>query len=151
MVTLVLGCGRVEFEPRVDAGGNDAGPPLDGCTDDAGCSLLRTETVGCGDGPTTGDQLCQRSGLAGATIANGYYWFQCTGYPEHVCPAGFDPELRCTTWCGNLDCVGYPYCGGGEQIREILGDGATVFDPMAYGLTCGAFNPGWLVRLECHG
>jgi hypothetical protein len=148
-VLVVIGCGRYQFDPRVDAAADAAGETS--CPFDGGCRATRKEIVGCFDGPTTGDQLCQRSGYVGATIANGYYWFQCTGFVGHDCPGGFDlTTLRCTTWCGNSDCASWPYCGSGEEVQEVLGTGATVFDPEAYGKMCGAFNPGWIVMLDCY-
>jgi len=160
LVVVLAGCGRIGFAEQRDAGGDAAvvEPCAVGmscgeglvCASDGTCTVAAFE-VGCGDGnATTGDELCQRRGFSGAVVANGYYWFQCAGYPEHVCPDGWDPvTLRCTSWCGNVDCVGWPYCGGSETIQEVLGDGATVFDPEAYGRICGTYNPGWLVRVKC--
>jgi hypothetical protein len=151
MVALQLAaCGRVAFDPRSDAATDVTSD--DACAKDAGCDPLRIEVVGCFDGPTSGDQLCQRTGWAGASVANGYYWFQCTGFAGHECPGGFDANLMCTTWCGNVDCQGWEYCASptGDVIHEVLGDGASVFDPEAYGRMCGAFNPGWIVALRCH-
>jgi hypothetical protein len=159
LLVVLTACGRIGFSEQRDAGADArvacqvAGTPCGGglvCASDGTCSVA-TVTVGCGLGnTTTGDQLCQGLGFAGAVTANGYYWFQCAGFVEHDCPDGWDAQtLQCSSWCGNADCTGWEYCGTSETIQELLGDGSTVFDPEAYGRQCGPFNPGWLVRVQC--
>ena len=120
------------------------------CDGTGGCTIAERE-VGC-DSPITANMLCLGAGYAGATQATGYYWFQCTGFPERICPGtGWDfANMRCTTWCGNTDCLSYPYCGSGQTAYELAGDGTTAFDPLMYGLDCQNYNPGWLVLVRCY-
>ncbi|HUS33557.1 MAG TPA: hypothetical protein VMZ53_33875 [Kofleriaceae bacterium] len=168
---LAAGCGRIGFQAPPDGPVDGQCPSDPGCVvggtcdplpagttcgdhlfcDGAGACSIAEREVGC-NGPFTGDQLCQQAGFAGALQATGYYWFQCTGYPERVCPGtGWDfANIRCTTWCGQADCAQVPYCGAGQTAYELSGDGTTVFDQLMYGLDCQSFNPGWLVLLRCY-
>lgn len=120
------------------------------CDGIGGCTMAVRE-VGC-DSPITADMLCRGAGFAGATQATGYYWFQCQGYAERVCPGtGWDFDaMTCTTWCGYQDCTQIDYCGAGYTAYELSGDGSTSFDPLAYGLDCQSYNPGWLVLARCY-
>lgn len=119
--------------------------------DGAGACRLTVRQVGC-DTPVTGHALCQDAGFSGAERVTGYYWFQCQGYADRICPGtGWDFEaMTCTTWCGNQDCTQVDYCGAGYTAYELSGDGATSFDPLAYGLDCQSYNPGWLVLARCY-
>jgi hypothetical protein len=114
-----------------------------------------TAAVTCASGARTGDELCQTLGFAGATIANGYWWGQCSG--AGLCPGGWQGVgLTCGSWSLGADCTGTSFAGAsasgeadGLTVHERLGEGSTRFQADEFG-ACAQANPGWTVRLRCH-
>ena len=114
-----------------------------------------TTAVTCATGALSGDQLCQRLGFAGATIANGYWWGQCSG--TGLCPGGWQGVgLTCGNWSLGTDCTGASFAqvgtsdeSSGGSVHERLGEGGTHFRADEFG-SCAQSSPGWTVRVLCH-
>ena len=103
--------------------------------------------VNCNNDCKTPNELCISRGFTGAVTMYAYFMGQCAGTSE--CPAGWS-GLTCSDWCGGVNCVGTPYCGGPYQVFNDNPSPTTKICTSDHGGNCIGDNPGYYIRGLCY-